>query len=152
MAQHLVRPHSPFGSWDPLHELEDLYGQLGRWMDSFTDRGEDISQTAWSPLADVTETAEDYLIEIDLPGVRREDVTIDLAGSELTVSGMLEQAERRGAHRRRARRTGRFLYRVSLPQDLAADKIDAKLRDGVLTIRVPKSEVAKPHRIAISAK
>lgn len=140
-------PNRP-GRWDPLREFEDLYGQMGRWMDSVFSGGD--GEPAWSPAADVRETEDSYLVEVDLPGVRRDDLAIDLTGGELAVTGELREVEQRGRLHRRTRRTGQFAYRVTLPHDVDTDSCEAGLTDGVLTIRVPKSETAKPHRITIS--
>jgi len=151
MTLPAVRSSGPVGRWDPFRELEDLYHQMGRWMNSVAGRLDD-SARAWSPAADVTETEDAYLVEVELPGVKREDITIDLVGSELAISGELTEKERQGLFRHRTRRTGQFSYQVTLPRDVDADKIEASLADGVLTVRVPKSEAAKPRRIAISGK
>ena len=83
------------------------------------------------------------MIEADLPGVRREDMSIELIGNELSISGEIRERERKGIVRRRARHTGRFDYDVTLPSLLEADRIEAKLADGVLTLRVPKAERAQ---------
>lgn len=92
------------------------------------------------------------MVEVGLPGVRRDDVTIDLIGTELAISGELKEKERQGWFRHRTRRTGQFTYRVTLPHDVNLDAIEAKLADGVLTVRVPKTEAQKPRRIAITGK
>ncbi|WP_378741289.1 Hsp20/alpha crystallin family protein [Nocardia brasiliensis] len=105
----------------------------------------------WSPLADLSETEDAYLVEIDLPGVRREDVDIDLSGQDLTIQGEVKQTEHQGVFRRRTRRTGQFTYRLTLPQNVDAEKVEASLANGVLTVRVPKSEAAKPRRIEIKS-
>ncbi|WP_309111991.1 Hsp20/alpha crystallin family protein [Saccharothrix sp.] len=151
MTLPAVRSAGPLGRWDPFQEFEDLYRRLGRWMDSMAGRLAD-SAGAWSPSADVTESADAYLVEVELPGVKRDDVTIDLLGSELAISGELKEKERQGLFRHRTRRTGQFSYRVTLPHDVDADEVQANLADGVLTVRVPKSEAAKPRRIAIAGK
>jgi HSP20 family protein len=154
MALPAVRSSSPLTRWDPFRELEDLYSQMGRWMDSVVGRfdGADGGVRAWMPLADVSETPEAYLVEVELPGVKRDDVTIDLVGRELAISGELKEKERQGWFRHRTRRTGQFAYRVTLPHDVNADGIEATLESGVLTVRVPKSDAAKPRRIAITGK
>ncbi|SFQ59972.1 HSP20 family protein [Amycolatopsis arida] len=82
---------------------------------------------------------------------RKDDGTVDLVGSELTTTGERIEKECEGWFRHRTRRTGRFPYQVRLPHDVDADHINATLADGVLTVRAPKSEAAKPRRIAISA-
>jgi HSP20 family protein len=122
------------GRWDPFREFETLY-----------------RNTVWAPLADVTETDSAYVLELDVPGVQREDVTVDLTGTSLSITGELKERETEGVSHRRARRTGKFAYRVTLPRNLDGDNVEAKLVDGVLTVSVPKSEAAKPRRIEITA-
>ncbi|EHR48436.1 molecular chaperone (small heat shock protein) [Saccharomonospora marina XMU15] len=151
MTLPAVRSSSSLRHWDPFREFEDLYSQMGRWMDSVAGRL-DEGVRAWAPLADVTETEDAYLVEVDLPGIKRDDITIDVVGTELAINGEVKQKERQGWFRHRTRRTGQFAYRVTLPQDVNADKIEATLDEGVLTVRVPKTEAAKPRRIAINGK
>jgi HSP20 family protein len=110
------------------------------------------SALAWAPPADVTETGEAYLVEVELPGVKRHDLAVGLAGTELSISGEVVEKERKGLFRHRTRRVGQFSYRVTLPQDVDADKVQADLTDGVLTVRVPKTEAAKPRRIAVNGE
>ncbi|WP_143168616.1 Hsp20/alpha crystallin family protein [Amycolatopsis australiensis] len=94
----------------------------------------------------VRETDEAYVVEIETPGVKRREVTAELAGRELTVRGGCTR--RRGLFRRR---TGEFTYRVTLPDEVDADRVTASLVKGMLTVRVPKSVWARKRRIAISA-
>ncbi|MEV4315867.1 Hsp20/alpha crystallin family protein [Actinocrispum sp. NPDC049592] len=138
----------PVSRWDPFREFEDLYSQMGRlWETAF---GAGASGTpAWAPLADVSETDDAYVVEVDLPGVKRDDVNINLDGDELSVTGEIKDVEREGQFRTRTRRTGAFGYRVTLPRNVDADNIAAGLAEGVLTIRVPKANAAKPRRIQI---
>lgn len=96
--------------------------------------------SAWTPMVDIEEEDDAYLLEVEVPGVHRDDVNIELVGNELMVTGELKERERKGIVRRRTRRVGRFDYRVMLPSQVDAQKIEAKLDDGVLTIRVPKME------------
>jgi HSP20 family protein len=104
----------------------------------------------WSPLVDVEEQDDAYVVEAELPGVKREDVNIELVGNELAITGEVKEREHAGALRRRTRRYGRFSYRLTLPDQVDVDKIDANLKDGVLTVRVPKSERAQRRQIQIS--
>ena len=106
---------------------------------------------AWTPLADVTEIDDAYLVEIELPGVDRKDLTVEVAANELRIGGEIVEKERAGWLRHRTRRVGRFAYRTTLPGDIDADRISADLAHGVLTVRVPKTEAAKPRRITINA-
>jgi HSP20 family protein len=89
------------------------------------------------------------VLEAELPGVKREDVDIELVGTELAITGEMKEKGRTGAVRRRTRRTGRFDYRVTLPEQVQAEQIEASLAEGVLTVRVPKSERAQRKKIAV---
>jgi HSP20 family protein len=124
--------------------LDQTFGGLS-WPSFATESG------GWSPLVDIEETDDDYVVEAELPGVKRENVSIDLAGSELTITGEVKERERTGRLRQRTRRSGRFEYRVRLPEQVDDQSVDAKLADGVLAVRVPKSERAQRRRIEIKA-
>jgi HSP20 family protein len=137
--------------WEPFQELEQLNEQVGRLMDSVWSPIGAGNEGAWMPLADIEETEDAWVIEADLPSVDRKDVNVELRDSELIISGDIKEKERKGVLRRRARRTGQFEYRVTLPGKADAGKIDANLRDGVLTVRVPKSEKERPRRIEVKA-
>jgi HSP20 family protein len=108
-------------------------------------------QEGWSPFADLEEHDDGYLVQVELPGVKREDVTIELVGNELSITGELKEEERKGVVRKQTRRFGRFDYRLALPDQLDTEKVDAKLKDGVLTVRVPKVERAQRRQIQIKA-
>ena len=134
--------------WEPLQELEQLHEQMGRLMESVWSPGQG-NGGIWMPLADIEETDDAWIIEAELPGVDRDDVNVEMRDSELIISGDIKEKERKGILRRRTRRTGRFEYRVSLPGLSDQEHIEANLHDGVLTVRVPKSEQAKPRRIEV---
>jgi HSP20 family protein len=85
------------------------------------------------------------------PGVDRKDVNVELRDSELIISGEIKEKEREGILRRRPRKSGEFEYRVTLSGQTDQEHIDANLHDGVLTVRVPKTERAKPRRIEVKA-
>jgi HSP20 family protein len=108
--------------------------------------------TVWSPLVDVSETPDAYVVEVDLPGVKRDDVAVELVGNTLAVTGELKEKERSGWLRHRTRRRGQFEYRTSLPGVVEPDQVEANLVDGVLTVRIPRSEAMKPRRIEITGK
>jgi HSP20 family protein len=105
---------------------------------------------AWIPPVDIEEEDDAYVLEVELPGVKRDDVHIELVGNELTISGELKERERTGIVRRRTRRVGRFDYRVMLPSQVNADGIQARMKEGVLTVRVPKVEQSR-RRIEVAA-
>jgi HSP20 family protein len=86
-----------------------------------------------------------------VPGVNREDVNIEVSGNELTISGESKERTREGIIRRRTRRVGQFEFRVVLPIEVNPEGVDAKLNDGVLTVRIPKAAGAKSRRIEVKS-
>lgn len=117
----------------PLAELERLSRQLG----------------GFTPLADLEETPDAYLVEVEVPGVRREDIDVELADRRVWVRGERKEKERVGILRRRERTVGRFACEVLLPGDVEDDGVQAHLDGGVLTLRLPKPERDRPRRIEI---
>ncbi|TDC17742.1 Hsp20/alpha crystallin family protein [Kribbella albertanoniae] len=104
----------------------------------------------WSPPVDLEESDDAFIVEADLPGVARDDLTIDWSGRDLTIHGEVKERDRRGVLRRQTRRTGSFGYTVTLPADIDGDNATADLRDGVLTITAPKTHATKTRRIELS--
>ncbi len=149
MALPALRSKNTPDRWEPFREFEDLYSQMGQWMDSAFGDGDGFL-SGWSPLADLTESDDAYLVEVDLPGVKRDDINLELHGSELVVSGEVKEKEAKGERRHRSRRTGQFGYRVTLPEPVDEDKVEASLDDGVLSIRLPKTEAVKARHIEIT--
>jgi HSP20 family protein len=141
--------------WEPLSELEQMTERMRRMLEQtfggFGWSSQFAEQAGWSPLVDLEETDDAYVLEAELPGVTREDVNIELVGNELSITGEIKEPERKGTVRRQSRRTGRFAYRVSLPSHLDPDKVEAKLDGGILKVSVPKSERAQRRRIEIKA-
>lgn len=135
--------------WDPRADLERLSGQLRGYLDHLASAGS-ILPGVFTPLADVEETDDAYLVEIELPGVKREDVSLEVAGSRLNVSGERKERERRGILRHRTRTVGRFSYEVTLPGSVEDDGVSATMDEGVLCIRVPKPAADRPRQITIT--
>jgi HSP20 family protein len=123
------------------------------YLDSFLSGWEDLFARAgaFTPLADLEETDEAYLAEIELPGVALEDLSVEVAGGHLTVSGERKEKERVGILRRRTRTTGQFRYDVLLPGEVDDEHVEASLQDGVLTVRVPKPASVRRRRIPVTA-
>ena len=143
--------------WEPVSELEQMTQRMRRMLDEtfggFGLQSPLITEGAgWAPLVDIEEQDDSYVLDVELPGVKREDVDIEVAGNELSIRGEIQEKERKGALRRRTRRTGRFEYRVRLPEQVDSSKIEASLEQGVLTLRVPKSERQQRQKIEIKSK
>ena len=132
-------PFVPFQEWGrQLPSLFDSFRQLPSLLEE-----------AFTPLADVEETRDAYLVEIELPGVDKGDIDIELAGRRLTVSGERKAKERVGILRKRERVIGKFRYDVTLPGGVEADGVEANLDGGILTVRVPKPAAERARRIEI---
>jgi HSP20 family protein len=134
-------------------EFEQVAERLRRMLaDTFgAVPGGPTEAAAWSPLVDIEETDDAYVIEAELPGIKREDVNVELVGNELTITGEIKERERKGVVRRRTRRTGLFEFHVSLPAHVDGDNIEASLDKGVLTVRVPKREREQRRKIEVKS-
>lgn len=153
-----VREHSPLRPserWQTVGELEQMSERMRRMLEqTFGDFGWPsipTETTGWSPLVDIEEHDDAYVVEAELPGVKRENVNVEVVGNELMITGELKETERKGVIRKRTRRTGQFHYRVGLPESVDPDKVEAKLNDGVLTIHIPKTEKATRRQIEIKS-
>ena len=132
---------------DPLAELDRLNRQLAGLLDSW--RLPELFADGFTPLADVEELPDAYLVEVEVPGVRREDLDIEIAGRRVSVRGERKEKERLGILRRRERTVGRFSCEVTLSGDVLEDAVEAHLDGGVLTLRLPKPERDRPRRIEV---
>jgi HSP20 family protein len=141
---------SSVARWDPFSELDELQSRTSQLIENLW-TGAGTNGGIWAPPVDVEETDDSWIVEAELPGVDKKDVDVDVHGNELTISGEIKERERKGILRRRTRRTGRFEYRVSLPGEIDRDNVQASLDGGVLTVRVPKPEQERPHRVEVQA-
>lgn len=130
--------------WDPFQEMESLYDQFGQLVQNVF--GEAPVMPA---IVDIEETEDSYIVDLDLPGVRKEDLNVEVAENRLRVSGELKEKERSGVLRRQNRRIGRFDHMVALPGEVDPDQVDATLHEGVLTIRLGKATRTMPHKVEI---
>jgi HSP20 family protein len=133
-------------SWDPLADLERLSEQLRSLVGA---GGSPLEDLGFRPPADIEETDDAFVVELDLPGVKAADVNVELSGRRLTVSGERKERERTGVLRGRARRVGQFHYEVVLPGEVDADKVEARMEEGTLTIRAPKAAAERPRKITV---
>jgi HSP20 family protein len=141
--------------WD--RPLSQLRSAVDRLFEGFG--AEYPSLGAWGPgLAPVfprmnlSETADQYTLEAEVPGLRMDQIEITCSGHDLTLRGEREAGgEAETSYARRERPVGVFTRTVSLPAEIDADKVTATLEDGILEILVPKSTAAKPRKIAVKA-
>ncbi|MGP3962053.1 Hsp20/alpha crystallin family protein [Nonomuraea sp. 3N208] len=121
-----------------------MWDQMGRLFEQSAETG----VAGWRPLAETEETPDAYVVRTELPGLKRDDINVDVNGNELCISGEIDEEEKDKGNVLR-RRAGKFVYRTILPTDADTDKIDGELHDGVLTLRVPKTEQGRARRIDI---
>ncbi|HEY3006650.1 MAG TPA: Hsp20/alpha crystallin family protein [Micromonosporaceae bacterium] len=143
--------NGPTRRGDPVAEFEQLQDQMGQIINSFfRDPLMGVAgRTMWVPAADLEETDDAYVLELDVPGVKKEDVNIELRDNEVRVTGEIKEKERSGVLRRQTRRVGQFEYVVSLPGDIDPDKVEASLHDGVLMVRLGKAAASQPRQIEV---
>jgi len=144
-----MRDKARMSRWDPFAGFNDLYDEMSRLLTTAFPDASRISVNAWSPPVDVEETEDAYVVEADLPGVRPDDVSVEVHGNDLRITAELEEREREGVVRRQTRRSGRFDYRVSLPGEVDSDGCEADLDNGVLRLRLPKTTASMRRRIPV---
>jgi len=135
----------------PLSDVERLRKMLDQTFGSFGLPALATESVGWAPPVDIEEQDDAYVIEAELPGVAKDDVNIELISNELMITGEIKEREREGILRKRTRRIGRFEYRVRLPEQVDPDNVEAKLTNGVLSVRVPKREQAERRRIQVKS-
>lgn len=138
---------------EPEREHERLRASLVQDLDRWPDFASEVVDSVRDvvPLADLEESDDSYLVDIELPGVRREDVDLEVHQGRLLVTAERRERERVGLLRRRTRTTGRFRLQVTLPVEVDPEGVTAALDHGVLAVRVPKAERARRRRITVRA-
>lgn len=102
------------------------------------------------PLADLEETDDSYVLEVELPGIARRDVDLQVEDSRLTLTARRVERRRRGLLRHRTRATGRLALAVTLPSGIDPDQVVADLHHGVLTVVIPKAPRSRRRRIPVT--
>ena len=145
----LVKTRPPRRRWSRFPSLlQDLMGDV--FIDPWDEEVERPT-AMWSPRMDLIETDGGYDLHMDLPGLTKDDVSIDVENHRLVVHGQRQEETRTEDANvlRMERRYGHFYRSLLLPDAALPDKAEATFRDGVLTIHVPKSEAKKPKKIRI---
>jgi HSP20 family protein len=137
---------SPFG------ELERMRQNLDRiFQDSMAPHQR--TQAGVFPLTNLSEDKDNYYVRAELAGVKGDELDIQITGNNLAISGERKIAAEEGGARyhRREREAGTFSRMIGLPGEVDSDKVDAKLENGILTVVVPKAEIAKPKQITVGS-
>jgi HSP20 family protein len=144
------RAEREVAAWNPVAELEQVTKQLARLVDEAWGSGWPTPALRgldeFIPPADLEETDDAYILEVELPGVHKKDLDVEISGRRLTVSGERKERERIGILRRRTRSVGRFYWEVVLPGEVDESSVKAALVDGVLTVTVPKAPSERRQR------
>ena len=142
--------------WTPMGDLRSFQHEMNRMFDEFFrgGNGEEAGWglRTWTPPVDIYETDDALVIKAELPGVSKDDISIDVHQNTLTLRGQRthESAVKNERYHRVERAYGTFQRSFVLPAMVDHDKVQATYKDGVLELHLPKSEAAKPKRIAIN--
>jgi len=138
--------------WQPARELASM--EIDRLNQMFSEfYGEAFSRSAWVPAVDIYETPEhEVVLKAELPEMKREDISVSFENGVLTLKGerKLEQESSKESYHRVERRHGAFSRSFTLPNTVDATRISAAYKDGILTIRLPQREEAKPKQIDVN--
>ena len=139
--------------WDPIRELAGMeVDRLNRMFNDFYSEG--FSRT-WVPPVDIYESPEhEVVLKAELPEMKREDIAVTFENNVLTLTGerKFQEEARKDSYQRVERHYGSFSRSFTLPATIDAARISASYKDGVLTIRLPQREEAKPKQIAVSGE
>jgi HSP20 family protein len=141
--------------WEPVAELNTIQNEMNRLFNNFFDaptgRSANGTTRRWIPAMDLAETAENYVLRADLPGLSDEDVNVQLEDNVLTISGerKTEQNTQEEGYHRLERAFGGFSRSLTLPDGVDPDSVRAHFDRGVLEITIPKPEQKKPRQVQI---
>ncbi len=137
--------------FSPIDRMRE-FGKLSKFFDDMFFDTED-TRKGWIPSVDVRETNRDFTFIVELPGLKQEDIEVEMVGDVLTIRGKREFAdeEKRDDYIRIERSYGSFQRSFTLGTPVKSDAITASYKDGVLNVVVPKADEVQPKRIAISS-
>jgi len=147
------RVHS-VARWNPFAEMVDLQREMDKVFGDFFGRTPfrmAATEAMWSPLVDIHETKDNILLQVEVPGVKQEDIHVSIEDDTLTLKGerKRETEVKEDQYHRVERSYGHFERRILLPSVVDSERVKAAYRDGVLEIQLPKKEEAKPKQIKV---
>jgi HSP20 family protein len=135
----------------PFEEMDRLRRQMDNLLQTFSEGSNAPAGAGVFPMLNLTETKSSYLIRAELPGVKSDELDLKVTEKTITISGErkipLESGDAR--YHRREREAGKFSRALAMPGDIDADRVEANLTNGILTVLIPKGEKAKPKQITI---
>lgn len=146
----------PSTRWNPWREFEDIEKRLstifGRApIATSGEKKEAMAVAEWSPVVDISEDDKEYVVKAELPEMKKEEIKINVLDDVLSISGerKYEKEEKGKKYHRVERAYGSFMRSFTLPEDADGSKVSAEYKDGVLNVRLPKSEKARPKSIEV---
>lgn len=140
------RLRSPFGN------LAGMRSQLDSLFDALSSESGAALGAGVFPAVNITESTDDYFVRAELPGLKSDELQLDIKERTLTIAGerKIESESSEAKYHRKEREAGKFSRAIVLPGEVDTGNVDARLSEGVLTIRISKSEKAKPRQIAVN--
>jgi HSP20 family protein len=138
--------------WDPFQDLLAIQDEMNQLFGRARTQGQ-AGGRMWAPALDISERKDAYVVTVEVPGVKGDDIDITLEDGLLTIQGERQFASETSEqqYHRVERRYGSFRRSITLPAQVKADAIEASFEDGVLEVVVPKAEEAKPKKITVRA-
>jgi len=149
---NLIRYEEPeLSAWSPFNRLASLRGEMDRLFGLTTPHDLGLFN-GWSPALDIFQDKDDVIVKVELPGMKKEEISISMHEGMLSISGerKLEEETGEGETYRRERFYGKFHRTMALPTTVNANKVKAAYKDGILTVTLPKAEEAKPKQIEVT--
>jgi HSP20 family protein len=148
---------NPFQStrWDPFKELGDFERGLERFFGrtpALAENGDEaMNLAAWEPLSDISEDDKEFLVKVELPEMKKEDVKVTVENGILRISGerKAEKEEKNKKYHRIERSYGSFMRAFTLPEGADGSKVSAEIKDGVLKVHLPKTAEAKAKAVEV---
>ena len=141
--------------WDPFREMEDMFDRYTKAVGWPRRGSQELMATGdWSPRVDISETDHEFIIKAEIPEVKKEDVKVTVDNNVLTIRGERKQEkEEKGKKFHRVERYyGSFARSFTLPENVDQAKIDASFKEGMLNLKLPKTEEAKAKEIEVKVK
>jgi HSP20 family protein len=136
--------------FEPFRSFKPFYSDFDSWFNGAAN-GPESEGVAWNPSVDVYETDNSYVLKADLPGIKKEDINLDVNNNTLTIKGdkIFEEKVEKDNYLRIERRYGSFSRSFTLSEKVDKENITANYKNGVLEVTLPKKEEAKPKEIKV---
>ncbi|MBX9767975.1 MAG: Hsp20/alpha crystallin family protein [Bdellovibrionales bacterium] len=140
--------------WSPRNVNVDIFREMDRMLDDVAaPKMTTYREREFTPATEIIEVENHYLLSVDLPGLKKEDIHIEMVENKLSISGERKRERHRETHRIQRTENSFATFKSSfvLPDSVAADKIEANYADGVLELYLPKTQLAQSRKIEIQS-